>query len=165
MQYVVFVEQILKAVHRSKYWYEAQNFNVIFTVCHFSMYTYYEQLTTLLPMFLLYAFRRFLYAIIRSLSTHTVPCTSQAFHYTPWPCKFLKILANQNSNTRWPGLFVCKQVTVCPGHIWTTLYIYLFVLDFMTYLPYMAKKGRGSHSWRIPSNARRKNRINQLQTF
>jgi hypothetical protein len=24
----------------------------------------------------------------------------------------------------WPGLFVCKQVTVCPGHIWTTLYIY-----------------------------------------
>ena len=22
----------------------------------------------------------------------------------------------------WPGLFVCKQVTVCPGHIWTTLY-------------------------------------------
>ena len=24
----------------------------------------------------------------------------------------------------WPGRFVCKQVTVCPGHIWTTLYIY-----------------------------------------
>jgi hypothetical protein len=24
----------------------------------------------------------------------------------------------------WPELFVCKQVTVCPGHIWTT-----FVLD------------------------------------
>jgi hypothetical protein len=23
----------------------------------------------------------------------------------------------------WPGLFVCKQVTVCPGHIWTTWYI------------------------------------------
>jgi hypothetical protein len=23
----------------------------------------------------------------------------------------------------WPGWFVCKQVTVCPGHIWTTLYI------------------------------------------
>ena len=23
----------------------------------------------------------------------------------------------------WPGLFVCKQVTVCPGHIWTTLYM------------------------------------------
>jgi hypothetical protein len=22
----------------------------------------------------------------------------------------------------WPGLTVCKQVTVCPGHIWTTLY-------------------------------------------
>jgi hypothetical protein len=23
----------------------------------------------------------------------------------------------------WPGLFVCKQVTVCPGHIWTTFYV------------------------------------------
>jgi hypothetical protein len=22
----------------------------------------------------------------------------------------------------WPGLFLCKQVTVCPSHIWTTLY-------------------------------------------
>jgi hypothetical protein len=22
----------------------------------------------------------------------------------------------------WPGRFVCKQITVCPGHIWTTLY-------------------------------------------
>jgi hypothetical protein len=22
----------------------------------------------------------------------------------------------------WPGLIVCKQATVCPGHIWTTLY-------------------------------------------
>jgi hypothetical protein len=28
----------------------------------------------------------------------------------------------------WLGWFVCKQVTVCPGHIWTTLYMpYLFV--------------------------------------
>ena len=26
----------------------------------------------------------------------------------------------------WPGLFVCKQVTVCPGHIWTTLYVLLY---------------------------------------
>jgi hypothetical protein len=24
----------------------------------------------------------------------------------------------------WPGLFVCKQVIVCPGHIWTTLYLF-----------------------------------------
>ena len=22
----------------------------------------------------------------------------------------------------WPGMIVCKLVTVCPGHIWTTLY-------------------------------------------
>jgi hypothetical protein len=26
----------------------------------------------------------------------------------------------------WPGLIVCKQVTVCPGHIWTTLYVLVF---------------------------------------
>jgi hypothetical protein len=40
----------------------------------------------------------------------------------------------------WPGLFVCKQVTVCPGLIWTTLYILHLantVLDFHTlWLPY-----------------------------
>jgi hypothetical protein len=30
----------------------------------------------------------------------------------------------------WPGLFVCKQVTVCPGHIWTTLY---FIRDSCQY--------------------------------
>jgi hypothetical protein len=29
----------------------------------------------------------------------------------------------------WPGLFVCKQVTVCPGHIWTTLYMLLKSLN------------------------------------
>ena len=39
----------------------------------------------------------------------------------------------------WPGLIVCKQVTVCPGHIWTTLYfpkfkpkIYVFFLLFLS---------------------------------
>ena len=29
----------------------------------------------------------------------------------------------------WPGLIVCKQVTVCPGHIWTTLYLPLHWLN------------------------------------
>jgi hypothetical protein len=29
----------------------------------------------------------------------------------------------------WPGLFVCKQVTVCPGHIWTTLYVYINLME------------------------------------
>jgi hypothetical protein len=29
----------------------------------------------------------------------------------------------------WPGLILCKEVTVCPGHIWTTLYI-LVSLEF-----------------------------------
>jgi hypothetical protein len=32
----------------------------------------------------------------------------------------------------WPGLIVCKQVTVCPGHIWTTLY-YSYFHSLMTY--------------------------------
>jgi hypothetical protein len=27
----------------------------------------------------------------------------------------------------WPGLFVCKQATVCPGHIWNTLYFVMFL--------------------------------------
>jgi hypothetical protein len=27
----------------------------------------------------------------------------------------------------WPGLIVCKQVTVCPGHIWTTLYYAVYI--------------------------------------
>jgi len=25
----------------------------------------------------------------------------------------------------WPGLFVCKSGDISPGHIWTTLYIYI----------------------------------------
>ena len=36
----------------------------------------------------------------------------------------------------WPGLFACKQVTVCPGHIWTTMYIKQaawFLLDWVQY--------------------------------
>jgi hypothetical protein len=28
----------------------------------------------------------------------------------------------------WPGLIVCKQVTVCPGHILTTLYFVFYSL-------------------------------------
>ena len=28
----------------------------------------------------------------------------------------------------WQGRFVCKQVRVCPGHIWTTLYYYILCL-------------------------------------
>ena len=53
------------------------------------------------------------------------------------PCKqaavdsrlFLRQLLPSYSGTNykvvqiWPGLFVCKQVTVCPGHIGTTLYL------------------------------------------
>ena len=45
-------------------------------------------------------------------------------------------LLNQHTNPHslykvvqiWPGRFVCKQVTVCPGHIWTTLYFHLWPL-------------------------------------
>jgi hypothetical protein len=42
----------------------------------------------------------------------------------------------QSTSTRWfkiwPELFVCKQVTVCPGHIWTTLYISKVTLTVVT---------------------------------
>jgi hypothetical protein len=31
----------------------------------------------------------------------------------------------------WPGLIVCKQVTVCPGHIRTTLY-YLYRISSLS---------------------------------
>jgi hypothetical protein len=37
----------------------------------------------------------------------------------------------------WPRRFVCKQVTVCPGHIWTTLYntptriIYIYIYIYI----------------------------------
>jgi hypothetical protein len=42
----------------------------------------------------------------------------------------LNHLSNYKVVQIWPGLIVCKQVTVCPGHIWTTLYSkYLFLLD------------------------------------
>jgi hypothetical protein len=34
----------------------------------------------------------------------------------------------------WPGLIVCKQVTVCPGHIWTTLYNTKFSLKMSSLL-------------------------------
>jgi hypothetical protein len=33
----------------------------------------------------------------------------------------------------WPGLFVCKQVTVYPGHIWTTLYLEILGSGRMKY--------------------------------
>jgi hypothetical protein len=35
----------------------------------------------------------------------------------------------------WPGLFVCKQVTACPGHIWTTLYVCMYFMYVCTYIP------------------------------
>jgi hypothetical protein len=45
----------------------------------------------------------------------------------------------------WPGLFVCIQVTVCPGHIWTTLYyLNLFFFIVSAYAP----------PWRLGSSAR-----------
>jgi hypothetical protein len=34
----------------------------------------------------------------------------------------------------WPGQFVCKQVTVCPGHIWTTLYMLLKIQGKLFYM-------------------------------
>ena len=35
----------------------------------------------------------------------------------------------------WPGRFVCKEVTVCPGHIWTALYILILSSHLRLGLP------------------------------
>jgi hypothetical protein len=43
-----------------------------------------------------------------------------SFSIWPWSARYVKYKVVQIC----PGLVVCKQVTVCPGHIWTTLYIY-----------------------------------------
>jgi hypothetical protein len=43
----------------------------------------------------------------------------------------------------WPGLTVCKQVTVCPGHIWTTLYFLPLLISLLRYST--ASEWRHSH--------------------
>jgi hypothetical protein len=40
----------------------------------------------------------------------------------------------------WLGLFVCKQVTVCPGHIWTTLYLAEFFLKWEAFQKNIVQK-------------------------
>jgi hypothetical protein len=42
-------------------------------------------------------------------------------------CTTLSSLRIYNVVQIWLGRFVCKQVTVCPGHIWTTLYLYWYI--------------------------------------
>jgi hypothetical protein len=50
---------------------------------------------------------------------HSLDSTTQ----TNRKCLWLVSESNYKVVQIWPGLFVCKQVTVCPDHIWTTLYI------------------------------------------
>jgi hypothetical protein len=42
-------------------------------------------------------------------------------------CKIKQLSSRYKVIQIWPGRFVSKQVTVCPGHIWTTLYIHIKV--------------------------------------
>jgi hypothetical protein len=58
----------------------------------------------------------------RTLSSNTI----SRFHSkkVQWLCNLHNIIHIYKVVQIWPGLFVCKQVTVCPGHIWTTLYMY-----------------------------------------
>jgi hypothetical protein len=44
------------------------------------------------------------------------------FFPQPWSCPTFPI-SEYKVVQIWSGRFVCKQVTVCPGHIWTTLYL------------------------------------------
>jgi hypothetical protein len=50
------------------------------------------------------------------------------FAYWLWNYKVVQI---------WPGRFVCKQVTVFPGHIWTALYYKCIGLILSVKLSYM----------------------------
>jgi hypothetical protein len=63
----------------------------------------------------------------KNFKYHLVTCSLGVKHV--WKLK--EVIFNTSCNVAhymyrvvqiWPGLFVCKQVTVCPGHIWTTLY-------------------------------------------
>jgi hypothetical protein len=55
-----------------------------------------------------------------SICTRTSPFISAS--YRTQPDSYFPYL-NYKVVQIWPGLIVCKEVTVCPGHIWTTLYI------------------------------------------
>jgi hypothetical protein len=55
---------------------------------------------------------------LRPLSTWP----NQLCYYWVWKL-CVEVIAIYKVVQIWPGLFVCKQVTVCPGHIWTTLYV------------------------------------------
>ena len=58
----------------------------------------------------------------------------------------------------WPGRFVCKQVTVCPGHIWTTLYLFnISAFNFM-YKKVLPRKWRQQLCHIQRDNIRFKNR-------
>jgi small-conductance mechanosensitive channel len=47
----------------------------------------------------------------------------------------------------WPALIVCKQVTVCPGRIWITLYFYISTFRSMCAVPNMAVFCSSLTSW------------------
>jgi hypothetical protein len=49
----------------------------------------------------------------------------------------------------WPGLFVCKQVTVCPGNIWTTLYLPFMHVNYYTARCSIQVTLFGAHSCRM----------------
>jgi hypothetical protein len=44
----------------------------------------------------------------------------------------------------WPGLIVCKQATVCPGHIWTTLYVQEIVRWIVDWIAVAEIRNNGS---------------------
>jgi hypothetical protein len=59
-----------------------------------------------------YVFMLFLFHPNLIFSSHLIYCSFLLLIY-----KVVQI---------WPGLILCKQVTVCPGHIWTTLFFHTF---------------------------------------
>ena len=84
--------------------------------------------------------------ITKATHTHTLIiyntfCFSTATRIT-WTCLNVRLYKVVQI---WPGLFVCKQITVCPGHIWTTLYVASRILT--------AVLNRILHGCRIPNTS------------
>jgi hypothetical protein len=81
---------------------------------------------------------RFEFPITKATNTH-----SEHVILTPFPLQlWLSWRASMLRYTRWfkydRGWFVCKQVTVCPGHIWTTLHVHCLSCLIMSQASWVA---------------------------
>jgi hypothetical protein len=90
----------------------------------------------------------------RAWSTGVITMTRKSRRIRRNPCRSASLSAADHESCLtykvvqiWPGLIVCKQVTVCPGHIWTTLYIQMASLFTVEGNPTI-DRGAISRMWR-----------------